>query len=365
MASMKSTYATTTGTKEWKTRASKLLEHVSVANAVGLEIGALHLPLVRKQEGQIFYADYKRRDDLVKHYSQDPSFPLDDIVDVDFVLSGRALPEVIAQTMAFDYVLASHVIEHCPDVLGWLLQIASVLRPGGVLALAIPDKRFTFDYFRRVSTLGDIVDAYLNRLTRPSPKQIVDHCHYAAFIDAGTIWSGSYDESTFVRHYTDQDGYERALRSLRDGEYVEVHSYTFTPGSFLEIIKSLFMLGLLPFRVKGFHPTWQGSNEFVVTLERIPDELPDAERKQLQLASVPAYTDYPSETFLFLKHGEAERLKEENERLTSALVATQNALALRTTQMEQVLRSHSWKVTRPARWVAQLLRCVKKSPRIT
>ena len=42
---------------------------------------------------------------------------------------------------AFDYVLASHLLEHVPDVKRAVAELARVLRPGGVLEVRAPDYR--------------------------------------------------------------------------------------------------------------------------------------------------------------------------------------------------------------------------------
>ena len=55
-----------------------------------------------------------------------------------------------------------------------LQDISNVLQDGGILSLVIPDKRFTFDYFRASTTAGELIESYLSRSTRPSTKQIFD-----------------------------------------------------------------------------------------------------------------------------------------------------------------------------------------------
>jgi|RifCSP13_1_1023834.scaffolds.fasta_scaffold07393_5 SAM-dependent methyltransferase len=41
----------------------------------------------------------------------------------------------------FDYVLASHLLEHIPDVKRAITELARVLRPGGTLEIRVPDYR--------------------------------------------------------------------------------------------------------------------------------------------------------------------------------------------------------------------------------
>ena len=41
--------------------------------------------------------------------------------------------------LAVAAILASHVVEHVPDLVGYLNQVADILIPGGVLRLAVPE----------------------------------------------------------------------------------------------------------------------------------------------------------------------------------------------------------------------------------
>ena len=58
---------------------------------------------------------------------------------------------------SLDFVIASHVLEHLPFPLAALRQWYEVLRPGGVLLLKIPDKRYTFDLRRRRTPLQHLI----------------------------------------------------------------------------------------------------------------------------------------------------------------------------------------------------------------
>jgi SAM-dependent methyltransferase len=44
----------------------------------------------------------------------------------------------------FDYVLASHLLEHIPDVKRAITELARVLRPGGTLEIRVPDYRHEY-----------------------------------------------------------------------------------------------------------------------------------------------------------------------------------------------------------------------------
>jgi len=121
-----------------------LLARIDPATQHGLEIGALCRPVISPAAGHIEYVDRLSTEALREKYAADPNVDVSQIVPVSYVLGASTLPEAVGDAR-FDYVIASHVIEHVPDPIGWFREIAAVLKPGGVLALAIPDKRWTFD----------------------------------------------------------------------------------------------------------------------------------------------------------------------------------------------------------------------------
>lgn len=48
----------------------------------------------------------------------------------------------------YDFVMASHVLEHIANPLRALQEFKRVLKPGGVVLILVPDKRYTFDHRR-------------------------------------------------------------------------------------------------------------------------------------------------------------------------------------------------------------------------
>src|SRR5262249_7422348 len=59
-----------------------------------------------------------------------------------------------------DFVIANHFLEHCQNPLGTLERFVRVLKPGGMLYLAVPDKRGTFDRDRPVTRFKHLVRDY-------------------------------------------------------------------------------------------------------------------------------------------------------------------------------------------------------------
>jgi hypothetical protein len=145
--------------------------------------------------------------------------------------------------------------------------VAEVLRPGGRLCLAIPDKRYTFDILRPVSTVGEIIDAHLRRAKVPSPKQIYDNYTMVCHVDAGAAWRGEIDPAHLRRIHP-----PGLARSFVDrawaGEYLDCHCWVFTPSSFMDAWAQLLQENLVPFALATFHETRYGENEFFVGLQR-------------------------------------------------------------------------------------------------
>jgi SAM-dependent methyltransferase len=267
---------------------------IDVTTMRGLEIGPLAAPRVRKDEGDVFYVDHTDAEGLRRKYATNPVLKdrLDQIVDIDCVIGdSQGIHEAVAGQAPFDYVIASHLIEHIPDPITWLSDIASVLRPSGILSLVVPDKRFTFDMNRRTTEIGDLVDAYLRRLRNPSFKQAYDFIskEITETVDLVAVWAGTKDYAGVVRSDV-PDPDVAALQLCRtiqsSDQYVDVHCSVFTPESFLNLHEKLARLGLIEFEVAHFVPTEFNQLEFHISLRRTDLTLDSNAAMELQLASI-------------------------------------------------------------------------------
>ena len=96
---------------------SRTLSGIDTSVGRGLEIGPLNRPLLNRSKGRIFYADHCSTERLRSKYAGNPDVPGSDIGAIDFDLSQMRLSET-GRHGQFDYVVASHVVEHVSDLVG-------------------------------------------------------------------------------------------------------------------------------------------------------------------------------------------------------------------------------------------------------
>lgn len=121
----------------------------------GIEIGALHMPLRVPRSVKVKYVDRFSAPDLRIHY---PELSDKEIVNVDIITDGERLEPLGDSTQ--DFVIANHFIEHCQNPIGALINMFRVLKPGGVLYLAILDKRCSSFAARPSASLSHLMRDY-------------------------------------------------------------------------------------------------------------------------------------------------------------------------------------------------------------
>jgi SAM-dependent methyltransferase len=260
----------------------------------GFEIGALAAPRVTKAQGRISYLDHAGTEALRRKYENDPDMKdrLDEIVEVDYVVGeSQTIHQAVKHDAPFDYVIASHVVEHIPDPVSWLADVATTLRTDGILSLVVPDKRYCFDINRRTTDISELVDAYLRQLRRPSFKQVYDFIskEISGKVDTAAVWAGSADYRNVIRtDVADPDVAALNLcREVEDSdEFVDVHCSVFTPDSFLELCERLVRLRLFDFEIAHFAPTEFNTLEFYTSLRRMDSSLNRESMVERQLSSI-------------------------------------------------------------------------------
>ncbi len=251
-------------------RADRILARID-RQGRGLEIGAGIAPVAPRRNGfNVETLDCCTREELVEKYRFLGAEAEARIEEVDYVWHGESYADLTGREHAYDWVIASHVIEHSTDLLGFLLECDRLLKPGGVLALAIPDKRFCMDTFRPVSSLARVIDVHGNGDHRLHSKgETAEQQLYSVTRNDRIAWRrlparllpGKY------RFSYSEEAAKQALRETPE-QYRDLHSWCFTPYAFRILVEDLYRLGLSPLREIAFTPTPRLSWEFFIWLSR-------------------------------------------------------------------------------------------------
>jgi len=184
----------------------------ALCRGTGIEIGALHrrLPLL----ANVFYLDLRATSALLDRYNKDRN--VDHIGQVQLITTGSRYP--FLDSDALDFVASSHVIEHTVNPSRQIEEWLRIVRPGGIIYIIAPDKRYCFDRRREATSLEHFIDEY------QSDTDSVSMDHYRDFI------INTHGEDG-INHNT-SDAYIAAQHATQ----ANIHVHTFTEKSFREFL---------------------------------------------------------------------------------------------------------------------------------
>jgi SAM-dependent methyltransferase len=193
----------------------RVLSHAFVRGR-GIEIGALQNPLPISSAAQVTYVDRMSRAELYEGY---PELRQCDLADVDVVDNGEMLSSF--QSGSQDFIIANHFVEHCQDPIRTIKSFLRVLRPGGIIYMAVPDMRHTFDRDRARTSLAHIIADHV------SGPEISREQHFREWV--------TLVEPHFGRVYAG-DAVEARVRELMGQDY-SIHFHTFISEDMQALIK--------------------------------------------------------------------------------------------------------------------------------
>jgi len=184
----------------------------------GIEIGALDQPLPVPRSARVTYVDRMTAPDLRRQYPELAALAL---TRVDVVEDGETLRSFGDGSQ--DFVIANHFIEHCADPIGTLENHFRVLKVGGCLFMATPDKRFTFDVCREETPLPHFWHDYEGRPDWTKAR------HFEEFVRGGNAYHKKDQTEAEIRA-----GVERLM-----AQDYSIHYHVWTAESWLEFVASL------------------------------------------------------------------------------------------------------------------------------
>ena len=142
----------------------------------GVEFGALHNPLqVDSSQANVLYADKFSKQKLIKLFPELKQVATD-IVETDIYFDlNQGLKEYCKlqkHALNCNFYIANHVIEHLINPLRFLDNLHLIMKDGDRLYLALPDKEYTFDRNRTVTTWEHLYKEYSNNTARLSEAHI-------------------------------------------------------------------------------------------------------------------------------------------------------------------------------------------------
>lgn len=249
--------------------------HVDL-QATGLELGPHIAPLFRKSEGfKVRYLESSDTDELRKRVAAEGK-DVALVEEIDFVLDrGLSLPENVGHT-TFGWATSSHVVEHIPDFVGHLQEVASVLDPDGVYAMIVPDRNYCFDCQKPPTSLGQILQAHLCDTTAKRLANMVDEWRYGARPAGITIggWSWQPKLPPLRAKYPNWQAKVRQILAAPETAVRDWygHQWMFDPTTFPDLLADLVELDLIAFDLVHLQPTYQ--MDFIAILKKVP--APDA-----------------------------------------------------------------------------------------
>ena len=237
-------------------RKDLILKHID-KNMVGIEIGPSYNPTCPKRDGwKVYTVDHAERDELIRKYEELPG--VSQIEEVDFVWRKGSLATLVKEggIGQVDFIIASHVIEHTPCLVSFLQSLKELLNEGGIISLAVPDKRREMDFFKPLSTTADAVEAYQQKRARHTVRTGFLKYFYNCLHNGANTWGIPAD----IRGITLTHDFDKALDLFNQCDfsesslYTDCHAWFFVPASFELILLELNRLGLtklIPYDIYG------------------------------------------------------------------------------------------------------------------
>lgn len=227
-----------------------------------IEVAPYFNPALPKAHGyNTLILDVFDTDQLRENALQDANIPndrIDEIEEVDVVGDASRMADAIELKDVLgrvQHIVSSHNFEHLPDPVSFLQSCSKVLSPGGIVSMAIPDFRYTFDHFRMPTRLSDWLSAYHRGLRQPPAEMIFDNAANTAFYPYDKRLPDGWARVADGREgYTPRRGLKAAYREYVEkiealGEYKDTHcSIVFGP-TFELMVRDLQYLGLIDLEV--------------------------------------------------------------------------------------------------------------------
>ncbi len=199
----------------------------------GLEIGALHCPLLLPANVRVKYVDRVSRQESIAKF---PELDASEIVAVDYIDDGFVLSAIPESSQ--DFLIANHVLEHTPNPIQVLKNWIRIIKPDGILFITVPIAEECFDRGRSLTTLEHLTDDFelYNRYAQTRDQNRIvqknkDHLREWINISERNIFSKRYPE---YKHPSFSE-IEKRIEATHI-KNIEIHFHTFSMVSYHDLL---------------------------------------------------------------------------------------------------------------------------------
>lgn len=237
----------------------------------GLEVSPYYEPCISKSSHNVVYTDYLDNDAIQAKALENPELNGKIVPLIDFVWEPeKRLMQCMHSDRKFEYIVASHVMEHVANPLGWLRELLSALNIGGRVALFLPDRRFTSDYLRNESNFGQLLQWWIEQPSSPTIGQVLDFMSHGLSLthDTAVKWNDPEHTANLPLHYTFTDMINTGTALYNDRPYIDVHCTVWTSESFARVFKQVEDSGIIGVRLVD---VISDEGEFLAILEKVAE----------------------------------------------------------------------------------------------
>ena len=143
----------------------------ALLQGAGLEIGALHEAAKLPAGCSVEYFDVVSAADAARLFPE---------IDASRLVTVQHVGDLDADGLAgfpdarFDFVIMNHVLEHVANPLKSVREVFRITRHAGYVVLAVPDKDYTFDRPRALTTFEHLWSDYENDVRENSDEHYLD-----------------------------------------------------------------------------------------------------------------------------------------------------------------------------------------------
>ena len=292
----------------------------------GIEIGPWCSPMAPKRDGYRTTVIDVREYEPLRKMAEERGFAAEKIANleaVDIVGDASRILELVRAagiTTGYGWIISSNNLEHLPDPIGFLAGCGQLLEPDGLLGMVVPDKRFCFDRFQPLTTLGGMLRARaaFSDAFEPSWTAFQQQSLAARLVAADGsrrhAWAMATDRPDAIFVGDCRPAFQSLTHSLTQSTpgTFHGHRWRFTPASFQLLVLDLRAVGLIALEIDTISDTV--GTGFEVRMRPAPPWNPPPEELAEQRSALFRLV----EDELAIVSGAYRRLQEECDRLKGA-----------------------------------------------